>query len=58
MRILVVNAGSSSLKVRLLDGEDQVVARRDLPEIRDWRWSGIPGPATSGGDPLREPEAG
>jgi xylulose-5-phosphate/fructose-6-phosphate phosphoketolase len=31
---------------------------QDLPEIRDWRWSGIAGPATSGGDPLREPEAG
>ncbi|MGY1805368.1 phosphoketolase [Blastococcus sp. SYSU D00922] len=30
----------------------------DLPEIRDWQWSGRPGPATSGGDPLREPEAG
>jgi xylulose-5-phosphate/fructose-6-phosphate phosphoketolase len=30
----------------------------DLPEIRDWQWSGRPGPATSGGDPLREPEPG
>ncbi|TFV87319.1 phosphoketolase family protein [Blastococcus sp. CT_GayMR20] len=30
----------------------------DLPEIRDWQWSGTPGPATSGGDPLREPVAG
>lgn len=30
-RVLVVNAGSSSLKLRLLDGDDQVVASRDLP---------------------------
>jgi xylulose-5-phosphate/fructose-6-phosphate phosphoketolase len=30
----------------------------DLPEIRDWAWSGTPGPVTTGGDPLREPEAG
>ena len=32
MRVLVVNAGSSSLKLRLLDAEDQVVATTDLPE--------------------------
>jgi acetate kinase len=31
MRVLVVNAGSSSLKLRLLDADDQVVASRDLP---------------------------
>src|SRR5918999_5937474 len=30
MRVLVVNAGSSSLKLRLLDEADEVVARRDL----------------------------
>ncbi len=30
-RVLVVNAGSSSLKLRLLDRDDQVVASRDLP---------------------------
>ena len=30
MRVLVVNAGSSSLKLRVLDGQDRVVARRDL----------------------------
>ncbi len=30
-RILVVNAGSSSLKLRLLDTDDRVVARWDLP---------------------------
>jgi xylulose-5-phosphate/fructose-6-phosphate phosphoketolase len=29
----------------------------DLPEIRDWQWSGRPGPATSGASPLEEPEA-
>lgn len=31
MRVLVVNAGSSSLKLRLLDAEDQMVATTDLP---------------------------
>ncbi|HEX8938599.1 MAG TPA: acetate/propionate family kinase [Candidatus Limnocylindrales bacterium] len=31
MRILVVNAGSSSLKLRVLDEADAVVASRDLP---------------------------
>jgi xylulose-5-phosphate/fructose-6-phosphate phosphoketolase len=30
----------------------------DLPEIRDWQWSSAPGPVTSGGGPLQEPEAG
>jgi len=30
-RILVVNAGSSSLKLRVLDASDSVVARADLP---------------------------
>jgi xylulose-5-phosphate/fructose-6-phosphate phosphoketolase len=30
----------------------------DLPEIRNWQWSPAAGPVTSGGDPLREPEAG
>jgi acetate kinase len=34
VRILVVNAGSSSLKLRVLDGE-AVVAARDLPADRD-----------------------
>jgi xylulose-5-phosphate/fructose-6-phosphate phosphoketolase len=29
----------------------------DLPEIRDWQWSGRPGPATSGASPLEEPDA-
>jgi acetate kinase len=31
VRVLVVNAGSSSLKLRALDGRDEVVDRRDLP---------------------------
>jgi acetate kinase len=34
MRILVVNAGSSSLKLRVLDHEDRVVASTDLPAPR------------------------
>lgn len=31
MRVLVVNAGSSSLKLRLLDGDEAVARRADLP---------------------------
>jgi acetate kinase len=31
VRVLVVNAGSSSLKLRLVDAEDRVVAATDLP---------------------------
>lgn len=34
MRVLVVNAGSSSLKLRLLDHEDRVAASTDLPSMR------------------------
>ena len=34
MRVLVVNAGSSSLKLALLDGDDRVLARRELPAPR------------------------
>ncbi|CAN5490059.1 acetate kinase [soil metagenome] len=33
MRVLVVNAGSSSLKLRLLDGQDDVLAAADLPAL-------------------------
>src|SRR4051812_25520208 len=33
IRILVVNAGSSSLKLRLLDAEDAVVGSCDLPAL-------------------------
>ena len=45
MRVLVVNAGSSSLKLRLLDGNDAVVAAEDLgpgPPDRQAleRWTG------------------
>ncbi|HEX5365699.1 MAG TPA: acetate kinase, partial [Acidimicrobiales bacterium] len=35
MRVLVVNAGSSSLKLRVLDGHDRVVGRADLGPVRD-----------------------
>jgi acetate kinase len=34
MRVLVVNAGSSSLKLTLLDGDDRVLAKRELPANR------------------------
>lgn len=34
MRVLVVNAGSSSLKVRLLDTDDQLLRQLDLPPPR------------------------
>ena len=34
MRILVVNAGSSSLKLRVLDPDDRVVGAEDLPAPR------------------------
>jgi len=45
MRVLVVNAGSSSLKLRLLDGDDTVVAAEDLgpgpPDTQALkRWTG------------------
>lgn len=33
MNILVVNVGSSSLKLRVLDDQDAVVAQRDLPPV-------------------------
>jgi acetate kinase len=35
MRVLVVNAGSSSLKLRVLDQRDEVVGSRDLPAPRE-----------------------
>ena len=28
----------------------------DLPEVREWQWTGEAGPSTQGQDPLREPE--
>ena len=34
MRILAVNAGSSSLKLRLLDGDDALLGQHDLPALR------------------------
>jgi acetate kinase len=33
VHILVVNAGSTSLKLRVLDGNDAVLASRDLPKV-------------------------
>ena len=33
MRVLVVNAGSSTLKLRVVDDHDAVVARADLPAV-------------------------
>jgi acetate kinase len=42
VRVLVVNAGSSSLKLRLVGGDDEVLARQDL------------GPEDAPGDALRE----
>jgi acetate kinase len=35
-RVLVVNAGSSSLKLRLLDESDEILAARDLDSGDDW----------------------
>ena len=35
MRVLVVNAGSSSLKLRLLDAQDTVSRSADLPDGAD-----------------------
>ncbi len=35
MRVLVVNAGSSSLKLRLLDADDRVAGSADLPAVGD-----------------------
>ena len=35
MRVLVVNAGSSSLKLRLLGGDDALLAEHELPAGRD-----------------------
>ncbi len=34
MRVLVVNAGSSSLKLRLLDGNDEILAEQEIPALR------------------------
>ena len=34
MRVLVVNAGSSSLKLRVLDADDRLLGQADLPALR------------------------
>jgi acetate kinase len=41
VRILVVNAGSSSLKLRVLDGDDAVVARSDLGAVEELGADGV-----------------
>jgi acetate kinase len=51
-RILVVNAGSSSLKLRVLDASDGVVASADLPAPRGAADAGAIGAAIAGFGPL------
>ena len=41
MRILVVNAGSSSLKLSLLDDADELVASSDLPRPQPSELEGV-----------------
>lgn len=41
VRILVVNSGSSSLKLRVLDDDDNVVARADLPALGTQHVDGV-----------------
>jgi hypothetical protein len=60
MQVRAVNAGSSGLKLRLLNGRDQVVKTADLPECGPVTCHlgerGDPGPgllARSGGEPER-----
>ena len=48
MRVLVVNAGSSSLKLRLLDATDRVVAAHDLPAPRGLADAATMGDALAG----------
>ena len=38
LRVLVVNAGSSSLKLTLLDGQDNTIDARELQAPRSTRW--------------------
>jgi acetate kinase len=42
MRVLVVNAGSSSLKLRVVDGDDVVVASRNLAADAELAIAGLP----------------
>jgi acetate kinase len=52
VRVLVVNAGSSSLKLRLLDGSDEVEAQHDLapddPQALDGALARLPAPDAVG----------
>lgn len=50
MRVLVVNAGSSSLKLRVLDPDDSVVASFDLPAVQG------PGDVTGVAEAVRDLE--
>ncbi|MBI2781365.1 MAG: acetate/propionate family kinase [Chloroflexi bacterium] len=50
MRILVVNSGSSSLKLRVLDEGDQLIASSDLPAIA---MAGTDGPESATPDAVR-----
>lgn len=52
VRILVVNAGSSSLKLRVLDGGDAVVASADLPAPRGAADGAAIGAAIAGFGPV------
>src|SRR5262249_58218435 len=45
VRVLVVNAGSSSLKLRVLDGSDRVTGTADLPAPRGAADAAAVGPA-------------
>ena len=53
MRVLVVNAGSSTLKLRLLDGEDAVLAERELPGSGDELDAGLCDGARLAAQPTR-----
>jgi acetate kinase len=52
-RILVVNAGSSSLKLRVLDAADAIVASADLPAPRGSTDAGEIAAAVAGFGPIR-----
>jgi acetate kinase len=52
MRVLVVNAGSSSLKLRVLDDADRTVAAADLPAPRGHADDAAVGPALASFGPI------
>ena len=59
MRVLTVNAGSSSMKLRVLDGDDQVTASHDLQPADPWPQlqpvDAVGHRVVHGGTALREP---